>query len=63
MFLTSDDLRIKAQNFDLTQGSNILRIIAGAAETAAGIALVFGICTRYAALGAAAVLAVAVYAL
>jgi putative oxidoreductase len=37
--------------------------IAAAAECFAGIALVLGICTRYAALGAAAVLAVAVYAL
>lgn len=103
MFLTADDFRIKAENFDLTNGANILRIIAGAfmfphvagkfvngainpatagffakagmvpadlwvtiaavSETAAGIALVLGICTRYAALGAAAILGVAVYAL
>ena len=103
MFVTWDDFRIKAGNFDLTKGSNILRIICGAfmfphvagkfvngalsagtlgffakagmqppefwvwlavfAETATGIALVLGICTRYAALGAAVVLAVAVYAL
>ena len=104
MFLfTSDDFRIKAENFDLSKGSNILRIISGAfmfphvagkfaggalsagtvgffakagltppelwvyiaaaAESLTGIALVLGICTRYAALGAAGVLAVAVYAL
>jgi putative oxidoreductase len=36
---------------------------AAAAETVAGLALVLGICTRYAALGAAAILGVAVYAL
>jgi putative oxidoreductase len=37
--------------------------IAATAETIAGMALVLGICTRYAALGAAAVLAIAVYSL
>jgi putative oxidoreductase len=37
--------------------------IAATAETIAGIALVLGICTRYATLGAAAVLAIAVYSL
>ena len=37
--------------------------LAAAAETLSGICLVLGICTRYAALGAAAVLGVAVYAL
>jgi putative oxidoreductase len=103
MLLTADDFRIKAENFDLTRGSNILRIICGAfmfphvagkfaagalsagtvgffakagfhppelwvylaavAETLSGIALVLGICTRYAAIAAAAVLAIAVYAL
>ena len=103
MFLSKDDFRIKADNFDLTQGANILRIIAGAfmfphaagkfvngalnpgivgffgkagftppeawvwiaaaSEIAVGIALVLGICTRFAALGAAAVLLIAVYAL
>ena len=103
MFISADDFRIKAENFDLTKGSNILRIIAGAfmfphvarkfaagglsaatvgffakagfqpaeiwvylaavAETLSGIALVLGICTRFAALGAAGVLAIAVYAL
>ena len=103
MFIDKDDFRIKAENFDLTRGSNILRIIAGAfmfphvagkfvngalnpgtigffakagfspadawvyvaaaSETAVGVALVLGICTRFAALGGAAVLAVAVYAL
>src|SRR5262245_38720591 len=36
---------------------------AAAAESLAGIALVLGICTRFAALGAAAVLGVAVFAL
>jgi putative oxidoreductase len=103
MLLTADDFRIKAENFDLTRGANILRIICGAfmfphvagkfaagalsagtlgffakagfhppeswvylaasAELLSGIALVLGICTRYAALAAAAVLAIAVYAL
>ena len=103
MLLTSDDFRIKAENFDLTKSNNILRIICGAfmfphvagkfaagalsvgtvgffakagfqppelwvylaafAETLTGIALVLGICSRYAALGAAAVLGIAVYAL
>ena len=104
--LTRDDFRIKAENFDLTNGANILRIIAGAfmfphfagkfaaistltlkagtvgffakagmtpgefwvylaaaAEFTAGVVLVAGLCTRFAALGAAAILAVAVYAL
>jgi putative oxidoreductase len=106
MFPTLDDFRIKASNFDLTKGSNILRIICGAfmfphvagkfavlstltlnagtvgffakagftpapfwvylaaaAESLTGICLVLGLCTRYAALGAAAVLGIAVYAL
>jgi putative oxidoreductase len=103
MMLTTDDFLIKAENFDLTKGSNILRIVCGAfmfphvagkfaagalsagtvgffakagfhppefwtclaasAEMLSGIALVLGICTRYAALGAAAVLAIAVYPL
>ena len=103
MLFTTEDFKIKAENFDLTRGENILRIICGAfmfphvagkfaggalsaatvgffakagfnppelwvyiaaaAETLTGVALVLGICTRYAALGAAAVLAVAVYAL
>jgi putative oxidoreductase len=104
--LTKDDFRIKAENFDLTKGENILRIIAGAfmfphvagkfaaistltlkagtigffaqagmtpgafwvylaaaAEFTAGIFLVLGLCTRFAALGAAAILGVAAYAL
>ncbi|GLH80645.1 hypothetical protein SSBR45G_55540 [Bradyrhizobium sp. SSBR45G] len=103
MWLTKDDFRIKAENFDLSNGLNILRIICGlflfphvagkfaagavsaatagffakagfhppevwvviaaASETAAGIALVLGICTRFAALGATALLLFAVYAL
>jgi len=103
MFISKEDFRVKADNFDLTQGSNILRIIAGAfmfphvagkfvngalnpgtvgffgkagfapadlwvwiaagSETAVGVALVLGICTRFAALGGAAVLLIAVYAL
>ena len=103
MLFMKDDFRINPENFDLTRGSNILRIICGAfmfphvagkfaggalsagtvgffakagfappelwvyiaagAEALTGAALVLGICTRYAALGAAAVLAVAVYAL
>jgi putative oxidoreductase len=37
--------------------------IAAASETAVGIALVLGICTRFAALGAFALLAIAVYSL
>jgi putative oxidoreductase len=103
MFITMDDFRIKSENFDLTKGLNILRIMCGAfmfphvagkfaggalsvgtvgffakagfhppeawvylaatAETLTGIALILGICTRFAAVGAAAVLAIAVYAL
>jgi putative oxidoreductase len=103
MFLKANDFTIKAENFDLTQSRNILRIVCGAfmfphiagkfaagalsvgtvgffakagfqppeawvwlaafAEAITGVALVLGICTRYAALGAAAVLAFAVYAL
>lgn len=103
MLFTKDDFRIKPENFDLSKGANILRLISGAfmfphvagkfaggglaagtvgffakagfappelwvymaatSEALVGIALVLGICTRYAALGAAAVLAVAVYAL
>jgi putative oxidoreductase len=104
--LTRDDFRIKAANFDLTNGANVLRIIAGgfmfphvagkftdigtltlnaatvgffakagmtpgrlwvymaaASEAIAGLFLVLGLCTRFAALGAAAILGVAVYAL
>lgn len=104
--LTQDDFRIKAENFDLTRGANILRIIAGAfmfphaagkfasiatltlksgtvgffvqagmtpgelwvylaaaAELTSGLFLLLGLCTRFAALGAAAILGVAVYAL
>src|SRR6266568_212469 len=80
--LTKDDFRIKAENFDLTNGANILRIaavgffvkagmtpgefwvyLAAAAEFSTGIFLVLGLCTRYAALGAAAVLGIAAYAL
>lgn len=106
LLFTKDDFRIKAENFDLTKGANILRIAAGAfmfphvagkfaaistltlkgatvgffakagltpgelwvylaasAELMAGIFLVLGVCTRYAALGAAAILGIAVYAL
>lgn len=103
MFIDTSDFRIKAENFDLGQGANILRIISGAfmfphvagkfvagglnpgivgffgkagftppeawvylaaaSEIAVGIALVLGICTRFAAMGGAAVLLVAVYAL
>jgi len=103
---TLDDFRIKAENFDLTKGANVLRIAAGAfmfphtfgkfadigtltlkaatvgffakagmtpgefwvylaaaAELTVGVLLVLGLCTRYAALGAAAILGIAVYAL
>jgi putative oxidoreductase len=103
MLITADDFRIKSEDFDLTKGLNVLRIICGAfmfphvagkfaggvlsagtvgffakagfhppevwvyiaatAETLAGIALILGICTRFAAIGAAAVLAIAVYSL
>jgi putative oxidoreductase len=103
MWPTKDDFKIKASNFDPSNGFNILRIICGLflfphvmgkfaagtvsattaaffakagfhppevwiyiaaiAETAAGVALVLGICTRYAALGACALLLVAVYSL
>jgi putative oxidoreductase len=103
MFLTQDDFKIKASNFDLSNGFNVLRIICGAfmfphiagkfaagalsagtvgffakagfhppevwvmlaaaAEFSVGVALVLGLCTRYAAVGAAVVLGFAVYAL
>ncbi len=103
MFLTRDDFRIKASNFNLLNGWNILRIFAGfcmiphalskftngvpsagtvaffakagiepaaamvwvaaSAEMAIGIFMILGICTRYAALGGAAVLAMAIYAI
>src|SRR5436309_3619935 len=103
MWPTRDDFRIKAENFDLSNGLNIIRIICGLflfphvagkfaagavaagtagffakagfhppeiwvyiaalSETAAGVALVLGICTRFAALGAFALLAIAVYSL
>jgi putative oxidoreductase len=106
MLFTKDDFRIKAENFDLTRGANILRIAAGAfmfphvygkfadigsltlkaatigffekagmvpgvfwtylaagAEFTAGVLLVLGLCTRYAGLGAAAILGIAAYAL
>ena len=104
MFVSLDDFRIKAENFDLTKPENILRItcgvfylphifgkfaalgvlnppivkffaaagmsppevwvyIAATAELAAAIALTLGICTRFAALGSAALMAVAVYSL
>src|SRR3954452_21838765 len=103
MWPTRDDFRIKAENFDLSNGLNILRIICGLflfphvagkfaagavaagtagvfaragfhppetwvyiaafSETAAGVALVLGICPPHPALGAFALLAVAVYSL
>jgi putative oxidoreductase len=103
MWISTDDFRLKAENFDLSDGFNILRIIcelflfphvmgkfaagtvsaatvgffakvgfhppevwiyiAAISETAAGVALVLGICTRFAALGAVALLAIAVYSL
>jgi putative oxidoreductase len=103
MWITWDDFRIKAENFDLTNGNNIIRIICGAflfphiagkfaaggvsagiagffakagfqppevwvliaaaAETAAAVSLVLGICTRFAAIGNFALLLVTVYAL
>jgi len=103
MWITKDDFQIRSENFDLTNGLNILRIICGLfmfphvmgkfaagavsagtaaffakvgfhppevwvyvaaiAETAAAVALILGICTRFAAVGAAALLGVAVYSL
>ncbi|HEV8108914.1 MAG TPA: DoxX family protein [Burkholderiales bacterium] len=106
LLFTRDDFRIRAENFDLTKGANIVRIAAGAfmfphvagkfaaigsltlkagtvgffakagmtppefwvylaatSELMVGIFLVLGLCTRYAALGGAAVLGIAVYAL
>ncbi len=103
MFITRDDFRIKAENFDLRDGHNLVRIVCGlfmlphfaskfsatglstgtvaffakagfhppelwlllaaAAELGTGIALVLGLCTRWAALGAAGVMAFAVCAL
>src|SRR3954464_8546482 len=103
MWLTRDDFRIKAENFDLSNGLNIIRIICGLflfphvagkfaagavaagtagffakagfhppevwvyiaalAATAPGLALVFGICTRFGPPGAFALLGVAVYSL
>ena len=103
MLIAADDFRIKAANFDPTNGWNVLRIMCGAfmfphvvgkfaagglsaatigffakagfhppevwiyladfSETLCGVCLVLGICTRYAALGATAVLGIAVYAL
>jgi putative oxidoreductase len=103
MWLSKEDFRIKAENFDLSNGFNIIRIICGLflfphvagkfaagvvsagtagffakagfhppelwvyiaafSETAAGLALVLGICTRFAALAAFALLGIAVYAL
>lgn len=101
--ITKEDFTIRAENFNLTDPWNILRLICGAfmfphvaskfvagalnpgvigffakagfappetwmilaalVETGTGIALVLGLCTRFAALGAAGALAVAVYAL
>src|SRR3954470_3375923 len=101
--LTRDDFRIEASHFDLTRGSNVLRIAAGAflfphiagkfvngafnpatlgffakagltppefwlglaalSELLVAVFLVLGLCTRFAALGGAAVLLMAVYAL
>jgi putative oxidoreductase len=103
MFLTRDDFRLRASNFDLSDGHNLVRIICGlfmfphfagkfaagglaagtlaffgkagfnppelwavlaaCAELATGVALVLGLCTRWAALGAFGVMAMAVYAL
>ena len=103
MFVSFDDFRVQARNFDLTQTGNVLRIICGAfffphvagkfaggvaatatvgffakagfhppelwvyiaalSETLCGIALILGICTRFASLGAVALMAIAVYSL
>jgi putative oxidoreductase len=102
MLISSDDFRIKAENFDPTKIENIIRItcgvfylphavgkftafgilnpgivkffaaagmsppeawvyIAAAAELSVALALILGICTRFAALGSAALMAVAAY--
>jgi putative oxidoreductase len=102
--ITKSDFAIRANNFDLTNEWNILRIIAGllmfphvagkfaqgltlsaptvdffakagmapgetwvwiaaVSEVLSGICLALGICTRYAALGAAAVLGIAAWAI
>src|ERR1700687_6023046 len=98
MWITKDDFRIRAENFDPSNGLNILRIISGlfffphvmgkfaagtvsaatagffakagfhppevwvyvaaASETAVAVALVLGICTRFAALRGVALLAI-----
>jgi putative oxidoreductase len=104
MFISADDFRIKAENFDLTKMENIIRIacgvfylphvagkfaafgvlnppivkffaaaglsppevwvyIAAVSELSVAIALTLGICTRFASLGSAALMAVAVYSL
>lgn len=103
MIVTREDFRIKAENFDLRDGHNLVRMVCGlwmfphvagkftaaglsvgtvgffakagfqppevwvvlaaCAELATGVALVLGLCTRWAALGAAAVMLMAVYAL
>jgi putative oxidoreductase len=103
MWPAKEDFQIKASNFDLSNGLNILRIICGlflfphvmgkfaagtvsaatvgffakagfqppevwvyiaaVSETVVGVALVLGVCTRFAALGACALLAIAVYSL
>jgi putative oxidoreductase len=104
MFISGDDFRIRAENFDLTKMENIVRIacgvfylphvvgkftafgvlnpgtvkffaaagmsppevwvyIAAASELSVAIALTLGICTRFASLGSAALMAVAVYSL
>lgn len=100
---TRDDFRIKAEDFDFTDGHNVVRlacglfmfphvagklsgfglsagivgffakagfqpaelwvVLAAGAELATGICLVLGLFTRWAALGAAGVMAMAVYAL
>jgi putative oxidoreductase len=101
--LTRDDFRVNASSFDLSKGSNILRIMCGAfmfphvagkfangafntgtlaffakagltppefwlglaafSEVLVAVFLILGLCTRFAALGAAGVLLMAVYAL
>ena len=103
MFIAKEDFRIKAENFDLRDGHNVVRIVCGifmfphaagkitaaglsvgtvgffakagfqpaelwvvlaaCAELATGIALVLGLCTRWAAMGASVVMLMAVYAL
>jgi putative oxidoreductase len=103
MFITRDDFRFKASNFDLTESHNVVRILAGfmmlphaaskfaagglnpgtvaffakaglqpaefmvafaaTAEIVGGLCLLFGLATRWAGLGVAAIMSLTVVAL